>query len=87
MVCDTFPALLCIQVLFLKNLHHKVTEDDLLAVFGSCVEQEGTGEGGGEGGGGHDDGSQRGPPSVRVMSGRMKGQGFVEFHSESPVVS
>ena len=84
MVCDAFPALLRIQVLFLKNLHHKVTEDDLLAVFGSCVEQEGTGEG--EGGGG-DGGSQMGPPSVRVMSGRMKGQGFVEFHSESPVVS
>ena len=87
MVCDAFPALLHIQVLFLKNLHHKVTEDDLLAVFGSCMEQEGTGEGEGEERGGGDGGSQTGPPSVRVMSGRMKGQGFVEFHSESPVVS
>jgi RNA recognition motif-containing protein len=75
-----------IQVLFLKNLHHKVTEDDLLAVFGSCVEQERS-EGGERRGQGGGDRSQTGPPSVRVMSGRMKGQAFVEFHSESPVVS
>lgn len=65
------------QVLFLKNLHHKVTEDDLLAVFGCCVEQE-EGSGGG-------DGCQTWS-RVRVMSGRMKGQAFIEFHSEFPVV-
>lgn len=59
------------QVLFLKNLHHKVTEDDLLAVFGCCVEQEEERLGGGQTW-----------PRVRVMSGKMKGQAFIEFHSE-----
>lgn len=87
MVSDAFPALLCIQVLFLKNLHHKVTEDDLLAVFGSCAERKGSRGGGGGRGGGGDSSQLMGLPSVRVMSGRMKGQAFVEFHSECPVVS
>ena len=74
------------QVLFLKNLHHKVTEDDLLAVFGCC---EGLERGGGQGDRGErgGDGSWMLPCSVRVMSGKMKGQAFIEFHSEFPVVS
>ena len=60
-----------------------MTEDDLRAVFGCCVEQEGNGINLESGGG---DGSQLWP-CIRVMSGRMKGQAFVEFHSEFPVVS
>lgn len=54
-------------MLFLKNLHHKVTEEDLHAVFG-CF-QKVTRDG-------------QVWPSIRVMSGRMKGQAFVEFDSK-----
>ena len=52
-------------MLFVKNLHQKVTEDDLFALFGRF----------------HGNGGS--PIKIRVMKGRMNGQAFVEFESES----
>ena len=49
-----------LQVLYLKNLHPKVSEDDLAAVFGHFRARDGC-------------------PRVRVLTGRMRGQAFVEF--------
>ena len=53
------------NVLYLKNLHPKVTEDDLHAIFGHHQSQ--TGE----------------KLKIRLLTGRMKGQAFVEFPSKS----
>ena len=50
----------------MKNLHHKVTEKDLIAIFGQF---QGNGED---------------PVLIRLMKGKMKGQAFIEFHSEFP---
>ena len=51
----------------MKNLHHKVSEKDLFALFGQF---QGDGED---------------PVIIRLMKGKMKGQAFVEFHSEFPL--
>lgn len=62
-VCAPYDDL---QVLYVKNLHPKVSADDLRAVFGHFYSR-----GGGE--------EQEEWPKVKVMTGRMKGQAFVEF--------
>lgn len=62
-VCAPYDDL---QVLYVKNLHPKVSTDDLRAVFGHFYSR-----GGGE--------EQEEWPKVKVMTGRMKGQAFVEF--------
>jgi len=49
------------NILYLKNLHHKVTEDDLCAVFGHHQSQT----------------SEK--LKIRLLTGRMKGQAFVQF--------
>ncbi len=43
-----------LQVLYLKNLHPRVSADDLRALFGSG-------------------------PQIRLLTGRMRGQAFLEF--------
>ena len=58
-------------MLYLKNLHHKVKKEDLLAVFGCFRERTSD--------------SQEAWLRVKVMSGRMKGQAFVEFDSKFTV--
>jgi len=52
------------STLYLKNLHHKVTEEDLMAVFGYYQTQSG------------------GKLTFRLLTGKMKGQAFVEFPSK-----
>ena len=52
------------QVLYIKNLHPKASEDDLQAVFG-LFRQEGSEW-----------------PKIRLMTGRMRGQAFIEFDCE-----
>ena len=53
------------NVLYLKNLHPKVTEDDLHAIFGHHQSQA----------------SEK--LKIRLLTGRMKGQAFVEFPSKN----
>lgn len=52
------------STLYLKNLHHKISEEDLMAVFGHYQTQ------------------CNGKLTFRLLTGRMKGQAFVEFPSE-----
>lgn len=53
------------NILYLKNLHPKVTVEDLQAIFGHHQSQT----------------SEK--FKFRVLTGRMKGQAFVEFPSEN----
>ena len=52
------------NILYLKNLHAKVTEEDLRAIFGHHQSQT----------------SEK--LKYRLLTGRMKGQAFVEFPSK-----
>ena len=52
-------------MLYLKNLHHGVTEEDLKAVFGGLEP------------------CRKEMPYIRMMTGRMHGQAFVEFPSNT----
>ncbi len=53
-VCVFLLRNIVLQVLYLKNLHSKVSADDLRALFG-------------------------GGPQIRLLTGRMRGQAFLEF--------
>lgn len=53
------------HILYLKNLHPRVTEEDLQAVFGHHQSQT----------------SER--LKFRLLTGKMKGQAFVEFPSKN----
>ncbi len=53
----------------MKNLHPRISGDDLRAIFGHFRSQGSEGE--------------EEWPKIRIMTGRMKGQAFVEFASES----
>ena len=70
----------------MKNLHHGVSLDDLRAVFDSVqqvTKRDGDGDTSQD-----DDGVEeevQTPPTsphIRLMTGRMRGQGFVEFPCE-----
>ena len=61
---------LLLKVLYLKNLHHGVSEEDLQAVFGSLWERS--------------SGVDQAQLHIRLMKGKMRGQAFVEFSSECP---
>jgi len=52
------------STLYIKNLHHKVTKEDLMAVFGHYQMLSG------------------GKLTFRLLTGKMKGQAFVEFPSK-----
>lgn len=52
------------NILYLKNLHPKVTEEDLQAIFG------------------HHQSQTNKKLNYRLLTGRMKGQAFVEFPSK-----
>lgn len=53
------------NILYLKNLHPKVTEEDLQAIFGHHQSQT----------------SEK--LKFRILTGKMKGQAFVEFPSKN----
>ena len=51
------------QVLYIKNVHRRVTSDDLMSLFGRFSTTAKSSEG----------------VKIRLLSGRMRGQAFVEF--------